>query len=87
MLFRSDAGVASWYDLAVALQEEANAAGLIASQRPVQPILGAEYPTPAPRPQYSVLEKSQTWAALGMSAEHWRVALRSMLRDLLASGR
>jgi dTDP-4-dehydrorhamnose reductase len=75
----TDAGVASWYDFAVAIQEEAIAAGLLARAVAIEPITTAEYPTPARRPAYSVLDKSDTWRALGFAAPHWRVALRTML--------
>ncbi|MFW6093619.1 MAG: dTDP-4-dehydrorhamnose reductase [Pseudomonadota bacterium] len=78
----SDAGVASWYDFAVAIGEEAEALGLLPRQVPVRPIPTREFPTPARRPAYSVLDKTATWQALELHPEHWRVALRSMLCDL-----
>jgi dTDP-4-dehydrorhamnose reductase len=76
----TDAGVASWYDFAVAIEEEARAAGLL--QRPcrVVPIATADYPTPAPRPAYSVLDKSGTWPLLDRPPPHWRVNLRHSLK-------
>jgi dTDP-4-dehydrorhamnose reductase len=78
----SDAGVASWYDFAVAIQEEALEAGLLDRAVPLRPIRTADYPTKAIRPPYSVLDKSATWAALGRTAPHWRVNLRRMLGQL-----
>lgn len=78
----TDAGVASWYDFAVAIQEEAAALGMLDSLVSIQPITSAEYPLPAKRPVCCVLDKSATWSELGDSAPHWRVALRQMLRDL-----
>lgn len=78
----TDAGVASWYDFAVAIQEEALAAGLLARAVPVRPIASTEFPTPARRPAFSVLDKRATWEALGVEAEHWRVNLRHMLKEL-----
>lgn len=78
----SDAGVASWYDLAVAIQEEALALGILKRAIPVLPIRTEEYPTPARRPAYSVLDKSDTWQLLGEAAPHWRVNLRKMLLEL-----
>ncbi|HVQ07457.1 MAG TPA: dTDP-4-dehydrorhamnose reductase [Allosphingosinicella sp.] len=78
----TDAGVASWYDFAVAIEEESRAAGL--RERPVRmvPINTADYPVPAPRPAYSVLDKSATWALLGGPAPHWRANLRENMREL-----
>lgn len=78
----SDAGTASWYDFAVAIQEEAQRAGLLREAIPIRPIASADYPTAAQRPAYAVLEKSETWAALAVQPTHWRVALRRMLAEL-----
>ena len=77
----TDAGVASWYDFAVAIQEEARQAGLLERAAVVLPIATEEYPTPACRPRYSVLDCSVTRAALQMVPDHWRVALRRTLRE------
>lgn len=77
----TDAGVASWYDFAVAIQEEGLACGLLAREIPILPINTVDYPTPARRPAYSVLDKTETWAALDMTPPHWRVALRRMLHE------
>jgi dTDP-4-dehydrorhamnose reductase len=82
VLHWTDAGVASWYDFAVAIQEEALAAGLLPRSVPIRPLRTGEYPAPAPRPPYSVLDKSATWALLGHTPPHWRVNLRRMLQEL-----
>jgi dTDP-4-dehydrorhamnose reductase len=78
----TDSGVASWYDFAVAIQEEALALGLLDCAVPVLPIATPEYPTPARRPSFSVLDKSKTIAALGVVPPHWRVNLRRMLAEI-----
>jgi dTDP-4-dehydrorhamnose reductase len=78
----TDAGVASWYDFAVAIQEEALGLGLLRRAAEILPITSAEYPTAARRPSYSVLAKEPTWAALGTHPDHWRVSLRRMLEEL-----
>jgi dTDP-4-dehydrorhamnose reductase len=82
VLHWTDAGVASWYDFAVAIQEEALAAGLLQRAVPVRPLSSREYPTAARRPPYSVLSKRESWAALGLTPPHWRVNLRLMLQEL-----
>jgi dTDP-4-dehydrorhamnose reductase len=82
----TDAGAASWYDFAVAIQEEALAAGLLTRAVPVIPIATADHPTPARRPPCSVLDKTQTFAALGGSPPHWRVNLRSMIERVRRDG-
>ncbi|MGH8134625.1 MAG: dTDP-4-dehydrorhamnose reductase, partial [Steroidobacteraceae bacterium] len=77
-----DSGVASWYDFAVAIAEEALRLGLLSSAPGIAPIGTAEYPTPAVRPQYSVLDKRPTEKLLGRCAPHWRTALRETLASL-----
>jgi dTDP-4-dehydrorhamnose reductase len=78
----TDAGVASWYDFAVAIQEEALAAQLLDREVAILPIPTTEYPSPAVRPAFSVLDKTATWAAIGRAPRHWRVNLRHMLEGL-----
>jgi dTDP-4-dehydrorhamnose reductase len=78
----TDAGVASWYDFAVAIQEDALALGLLTRQVSIRPLRTVDFPTAARRPLYSVLDKTATWATLGATAPHWRANLRSMLRGL-----
>jgi dTDP-4-dehydrorhamnose reductase len=82
----TDAGAASWYDFAVAIQEEALAAGLLSAAVPVIPIATSDFPTPAARPSYSVLDKASTFAALGGPTSHWRVNLRTMIAGIVAHG-
>lgn len=77
----TDAGVASWYDFAVAIAEEAHAAGLLKQPAEVESITTADYPTPARRPAYSVLDRGSAERALGLKPAHWRVNLRKMLRE------
>jgi len=78
----TDAGAASWYDFAQAIMEEAMALGLLDKPATVRPLRTDQYPTPAARPQYSVLELTSTWAALDLQSAHWRVELRNMMREL-----
>jgi dTDP-4-dehydrorhamnose reductase len=80
----TDAGVASWYDFAQAIGEEAHAAGLLNSEPRVLPIRTEDYPTPARRPAFSVLDNTTTWALLGRPSPHWRRALRTVLQRLAA---
>jgi len=82
ILHWTDAGVASWYDFAVAIQEEAMVRGLLTSAVPVRPIATSEYPTPARRPSYSVLDTTETTRVLGVTPRHWRSNLRLMLDEL-----
>ena len=80
----SDAGVCSWYDFAVAICEEALALGLLARPVNIRPIAAIEYPTPACRPAYSVLDKTDSWRDFALAGVHWRQQLRAMLEDYKA---
>ncbi len=77
----SDAGACSWYDFACAIRDEALTLGLVERAADIVPIPAADYPTPATRPAYSVLDKSLTRATLGETGFHWRANLRAMLKD------
>ncbi len=78
----TDAGVASWYDFAVAISEEAAALGLLSRDIKVDPIVTDEYPTAARRPPFSLLDSRKTVQAIDMPQLHWRVWLRRVLGDM-----
>jgi len=82
ILHYTDAGVASWYDFAVAIHEEARAAALLSSNPRIVPIATEDYPTPARRPAYSVLDARSSLARVAWARPHWRAALREVLREL-----
>lgn len=76
----SNSGVASWYDFAVAIFEEAKDLGFPLKISTVVPITTPEYPTPARRPHYSVLSTQKISEILG-KPPHWRKSLRQMLKQ------
>ena len=78
----TDLGVASWYDFAVAIQDEALARGLLSRAAPIMPILSSAYPTRAQRPAFSVLDTASTRALIDAPARHWRHNLRTILDEL-----
>lgn len=78
----TDLGVASWYDFAVAIQDEALARGLLSRAIPIAPISSASYPTRARRPAFSVLDTASTRASIDVPVQHWRHNLRAMLDEL-----
>ena len=78
----SDAGACSWYDFAVAIREIALELGLLRQAATLLPIPASQYPTPAQRPGYSVLDKAQTRDLLVEPTNHWAGQLRAMLVDL-----
>jgi dTDP-4-dehydrorhamnose reductase len=78
----TDAGVASWYDFAIAIADQAAVAGLVPAGVEVTPIATEEYPTPARRPACSLLDKRNTIAALGKGPEHWARSLQETLQSM-----
>ena len=66
----TDEGVASWYDFTVAIHRIAGVKGC-----KVRPIPTSDYPTPAARPSYSVLDKSRIKATYGIEIPHWEESL------------
>ena len=72
----SNEGVASWYDFARAVFELSG----IACR--VDPITTEQYPTPAKRPHYSLLNKAKIKSRFGISIPYWRDALKECLTEL-----
>jgi dTDP-4-dehydrorhamnose reductase len=68
----TDSGECTWYDFAKEI-------GLVLGlQTPVHPVATSEFPRPAPRPAYSVLDTSKADALIGV-ARPWQVELRAAL--------
>ncbi len=76
----SNEGVASWYDLACRIVEEMQALGLGLKTRRINPVLSEQYPTPAKRPPYSVMDKAKYKAVSGAGIEHWAAALKRFMK-------
>ena len=72
-------GDTSWAGFADAIFDEAMDLGLIASRPVVNGIPSSEYPTPAKRPAYSVLDTTSLRESYGVSLPTWRDALRKTL--------
>jgi dTDP-4-dehydrorhamnose reductase len=85
ILHWSDAGAASWFDFAMAIGELAVELGLLGTAARVEPLTTAQYPTPAQRPSYSLLDCSGSCAALGLDPVHWRTALRRVLERIASA--
>ena len=85
ILHWSDAGADSWYDFAEAIGELGAEAGLLKRAAEVVPIRTADYPTPARRPSYSLLDGAATRQALALPPQHWRQGLKAVLQQLAAT--
>lgn len=80
----TDGGRCSWYEFACEIQARALALGLLEREIDIEPIPTSEYPTPAERPAFSVLDLEATEALLGRRTLAWQDQLQSMLEDLKA---
>ncbi|GAA6169791.1 dTDP-4-dehydrorhamnose reductase [Sessilibacter corallicola] len=75
----SSAGETTWCEFAQAIFEQAKAKGLIDKTMNVHPIPTSQYPTPAPRPLYSVLDTGKLEAELNMTLPNWQLGLEKLL--------
>ncbi len=76
----SDAGVASWYDFAIAIQTLGLKHGLLNKSIPISAIASSAYPTPAKRPKFSLLNSSESH--LICKQVHWCEQLESCILSL-----
>ena len=79
----TDAGVASWFDVAVAVYEALDAAGHLRDGAGLSPIRSDQFPTAARRPRFSVLDKHDSWNSVGFVPPHWRHGVATSVRELL----
>lgn len=75
----SNEGVISWYDFTKAIH---HIAGITSCH--VKPLHTAEYPTPAARPHYSVLDKTKIKQTYGIEIPYWEESLEKCVAKLLA---
>lgn len=72
----SNEGIISWYEFAVAVKE------LSGNICKVNPIPTSQYPTPAKRPAYSVLDKTKIQSAFSVRIKDWKASLETCLSRL-----
>ena len=73
----SNEGVTSWYDFTKAIHRMA---GITTCH--VRPLHTSEYPTPAARPHYSVLDKTKIKQTYGIEIPHWEESLKECISQL-----
>ena len=83
VLHFTDAGVASWFDVAVAVREALRAADRLGEGADVTPARSDQFPRPARRPQFSVLDKHGSWEIIGYVPPHWRQGVIASTMELL----
>ena len=72
----SNEGVCSWYDFTKSIHR---ISGINCN---VKPIESKEYPTPTPRPHFSVLNKAKIKSTYGLNIPHWEESLEKCLKLL-----
>ena len=79
----TDAGVASWYDVAVAVRDALMVAGNLADGVTVVPVNSAAFPRPARRPAVAILDTYALRRTLGWTPPPWRDGVRASVNELL----
>ncbi len=80
ILHWSDDGIASWYDIAVAIGEISAKHGLVEFPAFVNPIKTENYPRKAKRPNFSILDCTSSREYLGIKGEYWRKSLEVSIK-------
>ena len=82
ILHWSDNGIASWYDIAVAIGEISAKHGLVDFPAFVNPIKTENYPRKAKRPNFSILDCTSSREFLGIKGEYWRKSLEVSIKSI-----
>lgn len=77
-----DAGIATWYDFAVAIGEIGLENNLISNLPDIKPIKSTDYKSLAYRPTYSVLSYEETSANINFYPNHWRSSLSKVMQKI-----
>ena len=78
-----DNGIASWYDVAIAIGEISSKNGLINSPAFINPIKSENYPSKAKRPSFSLLDCTSSRDFLDLKGEYWRKSLEITIKSLV----
>jgi dTDP-4-dehydrorhamnose reductase len=73
----SNEGIISWFNFALAIKEH------IGSNCEVKPITTSQFPTPAKRPGYSVLNKDKIKEAFNLTIPYWKNSLEKCMSKLV----
>lgn len=75
-------GETTWHGFALAIFEQAQSLGLLARRPQVEPITTAQFPTPAARPAYSVLDNTGFQRQFAFKLPSWHDGLASVMSKL-----
>jgi dTDP-4-dehydrorhamnose reductase len=80
-------GTTSWHGFACAIMEDASKRGLLSKAPTVEPITSAQFPTPARRPSYSVLDNRGFQDVFQHTLPPWQDGLRGTMQALAPTSR
>jgi dTDP-4-dehydrorhamnose reductase len=83
LLHFTDAGVASWFDVATTVFDTVQKAGRVGAGASVAPIGSDQFRTAARRPHFSVLDKHESWDAIGFLPPQWAVGIIESTHELI----
>ncbi len=78
----TDGGSISWFEFAQAIQVAGMEHGILAKKIPLKKITTADYPTPAARPAFSVLDRSESLSLLPEPPSSWQQELNHVVRAI-----
>ena len=78
----TDGGSITWFEFALEIQRQGVQEGLLSKAIPISPISTSDFPTPARRPAYSVLDRSRTLAEFDCPSADWQAQLNRVLKEL-----
>jgi len=78
----TDGGSITWFEFALEIQRQGVQEGLLSKVIPISPISTSEYPTPARRPAYSVLDRSRTLTDFDCPSADWQAQLNRVLKEI-----
>ena len=81
----TNSGAASWYDIAISIDEIGKEFNLLDETSSITPIESKEYKSAAIRPKYSVLNSFESFDKLSIKPIYWREALKKVLLELKSS--
>jgi len=78
-----DNGIASWYDVAIAIGEISAKNGLVDFPAFINPIKNKNHPNKAKRPRFSLLDCASSRQFLGLKGEYWRKTLEGSIKSIV----
>lgn len=78
----SDAGIANWHQLSIAIKDYGIEYSLLKDPAIIKPISSFEYNSIAKRPKYSLLDSEQTFRKFQLKTNHWKINLKNIIEQI-----